>query len=90
MGGVVFRFVPSYIFTPALLFIRFLVAERFNYKADATNLSNGNVSKWRKKSALSDRPGSNSLKRGKTNSYLDEKKIIFFFFLKRYFILPAD
>jgi hypothetical protein len=62
MGGVVFGFVPSYIFTPALLFIRFLVAERFNFKADATNLSNGNVSKWRKKSALSNRPGSNSLK----------------------------
>jgi hypothetical protein len=36
--------------------------ERFNYKADATNLSNGNVSKWQKKSALFDRPGSNSLK----------------------------
>jgi hypothetical protein len=53
----VFRVILHYIFTLAFLFIRFLVAERFNYKPDVTNLSNGNVSKWRKKLALADRAG---------------------------------
>jgi hypothetical protein len=81
MCGVVFRLILHYIFTLAFLFIRFLVAERFNYKPDVTNLSNGNVSKWRKKSAFADRPRLSYLKEavcGRVSECVDLSSLLYY------------